>query len=163
MEDPVLTMVDRKMVQQFREKLELLPSSHGKTHGKVKTGPARTYNQELKRKKESNLNPIKDKTIKRHFSALSQLFKFLQTEDYVPDNPFSGQQFNIDPGERRKWIKDELLTLFESDDYLRETKNSAKHWIPLIALFSGMRLEEIARLRPLDDFFFAGPAKGSRK
>jgi hypothetical protein len=55
MEDPVLTMVDRKMVQQFREKLELLPSSHGKTHGKVKTGPARTYNQELERKKESNL------------------------------------------------------------------------------------------------------------
>jgi integrase len=163
MKDPVLTMVDRKMVQQFREALELLPSSHGKTHGKVKTGPARTYDQELERKKESYLNPISDKTIKRHFSALSQLFKFLQIDEYVPDNPFSGQQFNIDPGERRKWTKDELLTLVTSDQYSRETKNSARHWIPLIALFSGMRLEEIARLRPRDDFFFAGQAKGSRK
>jgi integrase len=163
MKDPVLTTVDRKMVQQFRQALELLPSSHGKTHGKVKSGPARTYIQELKRKEQSQLHPIKDKTIKRHFSALSQLFKFLQIKEYVPDNPFSGQQFNIEPGERRKWTKYELLSLFTSDDYLGETKNSARHWIPLIALFSGMRLEEIARLRPQHDFFFAGPPKGSRQ
>jgi integrase len=161
MNNPVLTAVDKKMAQQFKEALELLPSSHGKTHGKVSAGPARTYLQELKRKEQSKLNPIKDKTIKRHFSALNQYFKFLQVQEYVAHNPFSGQQFNIDPGERRKWTKDELLTLFGSKEYRQETKDSARHWIPLIALFSGMRLEEIARLRPKDDFFFADPVKRS--
>jgi integrase len=161
MEDPVLTTVDKKLVQQFKAKLELLPSSHGKTHGKVAVGPARTYLQELERKEQSKLNPIKDKTIKRHFSALNQYFKFLQTEDYIAYNPFSGQQFNIDPGERRKWTKDELLTLFGSEEYQKATMDSARHWIPLIALFSGMRLEEIARLRPQDDFFHADPVKRS--
>jgi integrase len=161
MKDPLLSTVDKKMVQQFKDALELLPSSHGKTRGKVKVGPARTYLQELERKEKSKLNPIKDKTIKRHFSALNQYFKFLQVEGYIAYNPFSGQQFNIDPGERRKWTKDELLTLFGSQEYRKETKDSARHWIPLIALFSGMRLEEIARLRPQHDFFFADPVKRS--
>ena len=163
MNDPVLTAVDKKMAQQFKEALELLPSSHGKTHGKASAGPARTYLEELKRKEQSQLNPIKDKTIKRHFSGLNQYFKWLQVEEYVAHNPFSGQQFNIDPGERRKWTKDELLTLFGSKEYLAETKDSARHWIPLIALFSGMRLEEIARLRPKHDFFLADPVAPSKK
>jgi hypothetical protein len=56
MKDPVLTTVDRKMVQDFREALELLPSSHGKTNGKVSARPARTYLQELERKKRLNSN-----------------------------------------------------------------------------------------------------------
>ena len=163
MKDPVLTAVDKKMAQQFKEALELLPSSHGKTHGKVSVGPARTYLQELERKEKSQLNPIKEKTIKRHFSGLNQYFKWLQVESYVAHNPFSGQQFNIDPGERRKWTKDELLTLFGSEEYQTETKDSARHWIPLIALFSGMRLEEIARLRPEHDFFLADPVAPSEK
>ena len=161
MNNPVLTAVDKKMAQQFKEALELLPSSHGKTHGKVSAGPARTYLQELKRKEQSQLNPIKDKTIKRHFSGLNQYFKWLQVEEYIAHNPFSGQQFNIDPGERRKWTKDELLTLFGSQEYQKATRDSARHWIPLIALFSGMRLEEIARLRPQHDFFHADPVKRS--
>ena len=161
MKDPVLTTVDRKMVQDFREALELLPSSHGKTNGKVSARPPRTYLQELERKKTAKLKPITDKTIKRHFSALNQYFKFLQTYECVAYNPFLGQQFNVDPGERRKWTKDELLTLFESKEYREETKDTARHWIPLIALFSGMRLEEIAHLRPQHDFFFADPVKRS--
>jgi site-specific recombinase XerD len=161
MKDPVLTTVDRTMVQDFREALELLPSSHGKTNGKVSARPARTYLQELERKKTAQLKPITDKTIKRHFSALNQYFKFLQTHKCVAYNPFLGQQFNVDPGERRKWTKDELLTLFESKEYRKETKETARHWIPLIALFSGMRLEEIAHLRPQHDFFLADPVKRS--
>lgn len=161
MNDPVLTAVDKKMAQQFKEALELLPSSHGKTHGKVSAGPARTYLEELKRKKQFQLNPIKEKTIKRHFSGLNQYFKWLQVEEYIAHNPFSGQQFNIDPGERRKWTKDELLTLFGSKEYQKATRDGARHWIPLIALFSGMRLEEIARLRPQHDFFHADPVKRS--
>jgi integrase len=161
MKDPVLTTIDRKMVQHFKEALELLPSSHGKTNGKVSVQPARTYQQELERKETAQLNPIKDKTIKRHFSALNQYFKFLQVNGYVAYNPFLGQQFNVDPGERRKWTKDEILTLFESKEYRKETKDSARHWIPLIALFSGMRLEEIAHLRPQHDFFLADPVKRS--
>jgi site-specific recombinase XerD len=109
------------MAQRFREALELLPSSHGKSNGKVSVGPARTYLQELERKEKSQLNPIKDKTIKRHFSALNQYFKFLQIDGYVAYNPFLGQQFNVDPGERRKWTKDELLTLFGSEEYRKES------------------------------------------
>jgi len=49
------------------------------------------------------------------------------------------------------WSEEDLAKLFATDWWGPQAdRESAKYWVPLIALHSGMRLEEICRLRPQD-------------
>jgi integrase len=153
MNDPSLSTVNPSMVYKFRQQLATLPRSHGKNNGKVKI--KRTVSEEIERKEKNGIASIKTKTLKRHFSALSQYFRYLQLEGIVGDNPFTSQQFRIEPMKRDTWTDVMLLELFQSAEYLTHPKQSANHWIPLIALFTGLRLEEIARIRPQHDIEFA--------
>lgn len=149
MHDPRLVSIDRSTVQTFRERLATLPNSHGKTNGKVKT--KRTIEQELARKQEQDLKEITARTMKRHFSALHQYFDYLVKKEFAFENPFSGQSFTISKEEVPTWSQDALLALFKHPGWALAPNDSAWHWLPLIALFTGMRLEEIARIRPKAD------------
>lgn len=49
------------------------------------------------------------------------------------------------------FVKDDLIKLFHSEDYLEDTHDkSFKFWMPILALFTGMRLNEIAQLHLSD-------------
>jgi integrase len=95
------------------------------------------------------------KTAKRHFSALSQLWEWLRPRDHVEKNIFRGFSF---PGTKSKkrlrddWSEEDLLKLLSSPWYRPEVeREAAQRWLPVIAMFSGLRLEEICRLRPAHD------------
>ena len=118
MKDPVLSAVTKDTVYKFRQKLASLPFSHGKNNGKVKL--KRTIADELDRKDKRSLPAVKEKTIKRHFSALSQYFKYLVTERYIVSNPFAGQQFKLGHSIRDTWTASDLLSLFKSDEFKKK-------------------------------------------
>jgi integrase len=134
----------------YRAFLLKLPKTHGK-------GGTATPKQELARAEaDKTLPKVAMKTAKRHFSGMNSIWKWLIFKKYVPasPNPFSGHSF---PGTKSKksarddWSTEDLKRLFTSSTYRDATGGSALHWLPLISLHSGMRLEEICRLRPVSD------------
>lgn len=134
----------------FRELILQMPASHGKgTTGSPKKELARARANE-------NLPRVTMKTAKRHFSGMNSIWKWLVYRKHVPASmqPFAGHSF---PGTKSKksarddWSSEDLQRLFTSREYLDAPGSSALRWLPLISLHSGMRLEEICRLRPSID------------
>ena len=89
------------------------------------------------------------------------LFKWLRNNygDFVPENYFEGLTISITKVEtpRDHFTTTELQTIFSPDNYLRSTINDRMktiklpyYWVPLIGLFTGMRLDEICQLRVED-------------
>ncbi|MDK4739408.1 hypothetical protein PH547_11040 [Rhizobium sp. CNPSo 3464] len=132
---------------EFRELALQLPATHGK-------GSVGSPKKELARARaDKSLPTVTMKTVKRHFSGLNSLWKWLVFKKYVPASlqPFSGHAF---PGTKSKksarddWSREDMQRFFTSREYRDALDSSALHWLPLISLHSGMRLEEICRLRP---------------
>jgi site-specific recombinase XerD len=111
-----------------------------------------------------NAPRLSEKTIKRHFWAVSRFFAFLMETGQLPrdfDNPGRGFSFNTKGSARSKrdmWTGDELRRLFQSpvwtgcQSHRRSQRGSeiirdALFWLPLLGLFHGNRLEEFAQLR----------------
>jgi len=94
---------------------------------------------------------ISNKTVNRHISALSSLFKWLQHNkakfELQGDNPFSNQwreEASIDATQWLPYNIEELNKLFDGEP------PSELRWIMLVALFTGMRLNEICQLHKED-------------
>lgn len=138
----------REDAGKFRVSLLRLPAAHGKARKSCSATKTIRSAEESKRE----VPRLKMKTVKRHFSTMSQFWAYLKQFGYVQENIFSGFSF---PGTRssRKhrddWSPQQLETLFHSERWGEQAdRNAAEWWIPLISLHSGMRLEEICRLRP---------------
>jgi len=141
----------REDAGRFRASLLKLPAAHGKAR-KASSAPKAIRSAEKSRR---DIPRLKMKTVKRHFSTMSQFWAHLKQFGYVRENIFSGFSF---PGTRssRKhrddWSAQQLEILFSSERWGEHAdRDSAEWWLPLISLHSGMRLEEICRLRPVLD------------
>ncbi len=135
--------------ESFRDQLLRLSNSHGKgrhVHALEAIRIAATEGVEL----------MKMKTAKRHNTAMNRYWEWLVFKGRIPrsPSPFLDHKF---PGtrsssrDREAWSAEQLEHLFKSTDYRSHARDRASHWLPLISLHSGMRLEEICRLRPADD------------
>ncbi|WP_459696055.1 DUF6538 domain-containing protein [Acidisoma sp. C75] len=140
----------------FRDAVLRMPNAHGKRGTHV---PALEAIREADDRETRSGEPVPRltmKTTKRHFSSLSQLWEWAKPRDYVERNIFRGFTFQgakTKRGTRSDWSDDDLIQLLGSKFYcLGVPHDSADRWLPLIAMFSGMRLEEIASLRPVEDF-----------
>ncbi|MFA7416349.1 MAG: hypothetical protein WC048_17915, partial [Rhizobium sp.] len=127
---------------EFRELVLQMPASHGK-------GATASPKKELARAKADKTLPrVTMKTAKRHFSGMNSIWKWLVHKKHAPvtAQPFSDHSF---PGTKAKksarddWSREDLQRLFTSREYRDASESSALHWLPLISLHSGMRLEEI--------------------
>lgn len=105
---------------------------------------------------------LSQKTIKRHFSALSTLWDALKNEERVKDNIFRGFKFGNAKRaneQRDMWTEADLRRLFTTplwqgcrSEGRRTTPGELiirdeKFWLPLVAVFSGLRQEEICQMR----------------
>ncbi|CAN7178605.1 site-specific integrase [Rhizobium sp. LjRoot258] len=135
---------------EFRELVLQMPAAHGK-------GATESPKKELARAKADKTLPrVTMKTAKRHFSGVNSLWKWLIYKKHIPATvqPFSGHSFpntKSKKSARDDWSREDLQRLFTSREYRDAPDSSALHWLPLISLHSGMRLEEICRLRPGTD------------
>lgn len=135
---------------QFRELILQMPAAHGK-------GATESPKKELARAKADKTLPrVTMKTAKRHFSGVNSIWKWLIYKKHIPATvqPFSGHSFpntKSKKSARDDWSREDLQRLFTSREYRDAPDSSALHWLPLISLHSGMRLEEICRLRPAID------------
>lgn len=89
---------------------------------------------------------LSDATINRHMATLKSLWAWAQERDHCEgNNPFSGFHRQLREGKNVKgyvaWEKGELQALFKSPP-----KRADLTEVMLVAMFSGMRLDEIASL-----------------
>ena len=103
---------------------------------------------------KKNDDAISLSSVKKYLRIFKEFMIFCKDSRYIPDS-FQGdikitkrkEVISIEP-----FSKDELKKIFDPMTYPRvmDIKYSYRYWIPLIALYSGMRLNEICQLY-LDD------------
>ncbi len=163
--DHALGAYTRKDAGRFKEAVERLPADYGKApryRGRSVAEIAETYAALPEGERAA---PITQKTVRRHFSALSTLWASALAKDEVSENIFSGFRFaNAKRAnqQRAMWEQEELRRLFTSPVWAgcaskgrRSTPGDLvikdeRFWLPLVAVFSGLRLEEICQLHADD-------------
>ena len=113
----------------------------------------RNYIKKLRTEKNKRGQTRKDKTITGKY--LAQVNKFLQwseNQGYIDKNPMKGmvereKKEKRPDEERSRFSIEELKRIYESPEYVNdEMKHPYQFWLPLIGLYTGMRIEEICQL-----------------
>ena len=140
-----IAAIDRGVADAFIEAIEKLPPNWGKTRQENRLTLAQVLEQCTDAEEF-----ISNKTVNRHISAMSVLFKWVQRQSaygFTGDNPFANQWRDEGSTGARKWLPykvEELNKLFAGEP------PAELRWIMLVALFSGMRLNEVCQLRVED-------------
>ena len=141
--DRKIDSITRDDMRTLRELLRKLPPRWKQNCKKSRCTP-----EELS--KMEHPNTLKIVTINIIIEAISTMFIWAQREGLVEANPASNLSLKDERAkieERDPLTDDDIKTVFFSGDYLpKKSKNPAYYWCPLISLYTGMRLEEIAQL-----------------
>ncbi|WP_348626214.1 site-specific integrase [Mesorhizobium sp. L2C067A000] len=159
--DKPLQNYTRGDADEFRKKIQRLPWDYSKAPAYRNRSVDEILKVAESQAKTRDVQPITQRTVKRHFSALSGLWGSALSAGTVSQNIFSGFRFGSSKKaseQRDAWTGPELEVLFSSPLYagckseLRRTEPGSlvlkdeRYWLPFIAIFSGMRQEEIAQL-----------------
>lgn len=92
--------------------------------------------------------------INTYITQASSLYKWAMDNGYVASNPFSGKQIKDKTAahtKRQAFNADDLKRLFSAPEFVtNKRKHPHYYWLPLIALYSGARIEEICQLSLAD-------------
>lgn len=158
--DTELEAVHRRHCERIRDVLSNLPPNA------TKRFPGMTLSEIATAAKAEGLTPIKPKTVNSYLSNLSSLFRWAMREWRIERNPAEGLQV-FDPVEdvdrRKSFTTAQLQTIFSAplytgckDDeggYATPGPNvirRGRFWVPLLSLWTGMRLGECCQLRTDD-------------
>jgi integrase len=156
-ENVPVSALKRKHVAEWRDKLHLFPSRARQ----IREFEGLKFAQIIERNRSLGKPVLDPKTINRYLSGFSPFASWLVSSDLVPAPIMLDEMFlKLDRSvpKRFPWTDDQLRAIFSSplftgcraDNREYEPGNLQirdwRYWIPLIALFSGMRLGEIAQL-----------------
>jgi integrase len=152
--DKLVTDVDRDAARGVFELVKSLPRAIGRNKD-LKDLPIM---EAIQLGKKLGLTPIGPKTVNGSYMAhISAAFGWAAEEEWTPKNPFRGLSAAdpvADQDKRDPFTADQLKTLFASAPWdaplAAEADKPGAYWLPLIALFTGARLGEIAGLRLMD-------------
>lgn len=96
--------------------------------------------------------------VKVKITRLKTLLNYAVGNDYIPVNPAKDVIVIVPEGEkikRKPFDLSSLTAIFSSPVYSQderptEGRGEAAYWLPLLALYTGARLEEMGQLRPSD-------------
>ena len=149
----------------FIDRLRQMPASYGRTPADAEL----TIEQLIARAERQNAARLTDKTVKRHLSALSSFLRYAVDHGHLGASAhtdlISGHRFRTATGAREQrdaWTSEDLQALFTSPIWtgcqgpMRRADpgphiiRDGRFWLPLLALFHGARVEELADLRRRD-------------
>ena len=103
---------------------------------------------------------LSDSSINKHLSVLSSVLEWASNNSYFGDNwhnPVRGKSIHRKglKQDRMPFTESNLSRIFSSDVYVKHSRpkggcGEASYWIPIIGLYTGMRLEEIGQLLVAD-------------
>lgn len=131
----------------FKEMMEKLPENYGRNKTDIRTVP-----QLVRDADRQNLRRVSGKSVKNHFSKMSSLWKYYLQRDFTDKNIFTGWNFDTRRKIRRVRWSDEYLRLLVDTPFDIATSISKETYAYIVAVgsYTGMRLEEICRLRCQD-------------
>ncbi|MCF8467672.1 MAG: site-specific integrase [Sneathiella sp.] len=160
--DKPVSEYEKPDITKFINLMRKLPKDWGRS---IKSRDL-SIQQIVKNNEGKNQDTLAVNTLKRHQRALNKFFSHLLNEGvFVGENPASGYKFPKDTsrrGKRKAWTSEKLESLFSSPNWQGTKSRSqrtkpgnvitkdAKYWLPLLALYHGCRLEEMAQLRKSD-------------
>ncbi len=145
----------------FKNLLQDLPADYGKAAKYREMATAKI----VETTKDQDLPRLSPRTVQRHIAALSTLWESVIESGQIGTNIFAGFKFAATKKaneQREMWPEDKLNALFatpvwagcQSADRRSKPGNQVikdeKFWLPLIAVFSGMRQEELCQLQLSD-------------
>lgn len=145
--DKNITDITREDMRNFRDTLRNLPPNRNKS----KEYRSKSINEILNMHPQKTLNI---KTVNSHVESVSTLLTWAVREGYLQSNPGIGLSLKDDiPDINKKdmFTNEDIKILFYDGNYkLDRFSNPAFYWVPLIGLYTGMRLEEICQLECKD-------------
>ncbi|WP_320035286.1 site-specific integrase [Halarcobacter sp.] len=145
--DRPINEVNREDLWYYRDILFKLPLNYSKK-SKYRN---KTIKQILKMD-ISNDEKLSIVTVDKKLSKVVTYFRFAFENGYIKDNPSTNLTVNskIHKQPYKAYSKEDIQRLFTSPLYTTDIKMKSKrpewYWLPLIALYSGMRQTEIAQL-----------------
>lgn len=147
--DAPLGAVTRRHVSDLRDTLAKLHRHYGRHRGAAEL----PLNKLLERHPAADGQGLSNKTLNRHLSALSSLWRWARRRGHLPDdrpNPFSEQMRDAGDNPYLPFAMEELSALFKGMPFdvrpKRHTLATARPWIMAAALYSGMRAGETCDL-----------------
>jgi len=149
--DVMSTSINHPLMTKFLNSVQKLP-----TNASVKY-PNMTVKQllEMDIPEGERMSPV---NVNKYMSRLNQLCKWAVNHGYMDRNYADGKRVELtrkDKKRRKKFPFDlgDLKAIFGSPIHAenkRDSSNTEMFWVPLIALYSGMRMEEICQLQVSD-------------
>tara|TARA_R110002072_G_scaffold147185_2_gene294444 strand:- start:5926 stop:7623 length:1698 start_codon:yes stop_codon:yes gene_type:complete len=159
--DALVKDMTSKQCKSFRNMLNVLPPHRHKKY------PKKSLKQVLQIAEDKSLSPLSYETQSQHLSTLKNILGQAVSDGVIATNPAQGVDVKAKKpsaeDRRMPFTNDELMRIFNAplytgciDDgwnYKKRGPNYPKRgrfWVPLIALYTGMRLNELCQLRVID-------------
>ena len=143
--DTPIKSIDKATGRDFKQKYLKLPANMNKKPAYRNKTIAELLAMEI-----PEGDRLAHNTINNNLIRISVFFKWAADQGYIDKNPFEGLTVGKNKRaseERHPFSKDDLIKLFNSEEQQKGFKHPYQYWIPTIALYTGMRLEEICRLQ----------------
>ena len=153
--------ITREQCRDLLETLRWLPVNHSKKHGKLSVREAAAL-----AKRDDRIKTINPTNINAYMARFATMMNWAVAEEYIGRNPSRGLQWaeTVHPQDRRQPFEAwQLQRIFSAPIYTgcKDDQNGyavpgtviatgARYWVPLIGLFSGMRLNEACQLDVAD-------------
>ena len=144
-----VAQINRGHVRQFRDAAQLVPAGRSGKLLKATLPQLVEYSRS-----HPDAPRIKPATINKWLNCLGAVLNWSRNNGDIPDDmawsdPVSGIRLTERPSNREPWEPEELSLLFNSPIYRDNErplggKGEACFWLPLLAIFSGARLNELA-------------------
>lgn len=158
MNDPALGEIDRTTIKKYIEKLKRTPHHRDIAKKKLKTNDI----NKLIELADNTTQRMSSESIKKHIDKLSQYFRWLKSEGFLRKIPTEEiiakpKKTASDQGKRSVFSDQELELIFSATWFKTgsDHKNSRngftyyrpyQYWLPLLAIYTGGRINELAQL-----------------
>jgi hypothetical protein len=140
--------IDRETARNFKNKLTKLPPNVSKLY------PHQSPLEVLKKIDSGKITvsaTLSVKSVNKHLSQLCTLMKYCIKEGYRTDNPASGmniKQHRRQDEERKAYGREDIQKILQN--LPPKEDKPERYWVPLICMYSGMRLDEACQLYKSD-------------
>jgi integrase len=145
MGDLPLNSIDHKLVREYKRILLKLPANRKRSPKYRDKSIQELLNMDIEK-------PMSISNVNRYLKRASHALNYAVRNGLMSRNPVSDMMIPESKEKKRvPFEAEDLKKIFHSKDYLEDSHNeSFKFWLPILALFTGCRLDELAQLH-LDD------------
>jgi integrase len=147
--DLPLAEITKDHLREFADLLMKLPNSSAPEVRKAAIHEAIRYGE------GKGLPKLSRRTVSKHLTALGTLLGYAESWGYIPSNPASrlpilAQRTKItERGRRLPFTRDQMAAIVTKLE-AEYPDHGDDYWIPLVAMYQGMRIEEVCQLDKTD-------------